>query len=457
MLSSSATENIGANLEEKHLSDINKELYKRNLELAVKNKTLSLLRELYQISILTLEPKDLAAKVVQTIQQALGFELTGIFIYSKDEDCLEPLAFAQSQNFNVARISLHLSIEGVKIIQISNKSFFEPVVHGGKTGYAGQLTDIWDATIPKNDLNALQSQANIMTSIAYPLSIGERVLGIIVLCMNRSYDSLNEFEKESINSFINVISVALDKALLYEQIKVANKKLKELDRQKTEFVSIASHQLRAPLTAIKGYSSMLLEGSYGELAEKSRLPIDNIFESSNRLVAIIEDFLNITRIELGKMKYEYSDFNIKELVEKIVNELRPTVEKKGLIISFEAAEGDYFFHADEGKIGQVIGNIIDNALKYTPSGSIKVSLSSVDGRIKIIVSDTGVGLEAEDISKLFEKFIRVDGAGNVNYSGTGLGLYVAKQMVEAHKGKIWVESPGKNKGSTFFVELPIKT
>ena len=122
----------------------------------------------------------------------------------------------------------------------------------------------------------------------------------------------------------------------------------------------------------------------------------------------------------------------------------------------EAAEGNYFVYADQGKISQVIGNIIDNALKYTPAGSIKVSLSSADGRVKITVADTGVGLEAEDISRLFEKFIRADGAGNVNYSGTGLGLYVAKQMVEAHQGKIWMESPGKNKGSTFFVELPTK-
>ena len=169
---------------------------------------------------------------------------------------------------------------------------------------------------------------------------------------------------------------------------------------------------------------------------------------------IIEDFLNVTRIELGKMKYEFASINWRDLAEKVVGELRPTIEKKDLVIDFSAGEGNYIVTADAGKLSQIISNIIDNAAKYTPTGAIHVSMESLDSTLRLVVQDTGVGIPAETIPKLFEKFVRADDAGKVNYSGTGLGLYVAKQMVEAHRGKIWAESDGVGKGSRFIVELP---
>lgn len=447
---------MDATYEEKHLTDINKELYKRNFELAVKNKTLSLLRELYQISILTLEPDALAKKIVNTIQLALGFELVGIYTYQPERDALSPLGFASSQPFSNARISLHCTLDSVTIEHTTNSFFFEPIVRGQHVGHASHLSDIWNKEIDKETLQKLQEQSHVVTTLVFPLSIETRVLGVLALCLNREYDSLSEFEKESITSFINVIAVALDKSILYQQIRAANEKLRELDRQKTEFVSIASHQLRSPLTAIKGYSSMILENSYGELSEKLRQPVQNIFDASQRLVTIIEDFLNVTRIELGKMKYDFVALNWRDLAEKVVSELRPTIEKKGLAIDFSAGEGNYMVNADMGKLSQIISNIIDNAVKYTPAGAIHVSMEQSGPTVRLIIRDTGVGIPAETLPKLFEKFVRADDAGKVNYSGTGLGLYVAKQMVEAHKGKIWAESAGSGKGSSFFVELPAK-
>ncbi len=238
-----------------------------------------------------------------------------------------------------------------------------------------------------------------------------------------------------------------------DQLLVANEKLQELDKQKTEFVSIASHQLRSPLTAIKGYSSMILEGSFGEINGKTKDAVDKIFQSSQRLVNIIEDFLNVTRIELGTMKYEMSEINVKDMTKKIIEELRPNIEDKGLGVSFKADKGNHTVYADAGKISQVIGNIIDNAIKYTPEGSIDITLTGQNGTILLAVKDSGVGIPKETLPKLFEKFIRADDAGKTNISGTGLGLYVAKQIVEAHRGRIWAESDGKGHGSTFFIEF----
>lgn len=256
--------------------------------------------------------------------------------------------------------------------------------------------------------------------------------------------------------------LAIDLSKTNDKLKSANDKLKELSRQKTEFVSIASHQLRSPLTAIKGYSSMLLEGSFGELADKPQVAVDVIFQSSQKLITIIEDFLNITRLELGRMKYEMSIFDLGELTETVINNQKPNIAKKGLTLEFQKSPEGHQILADNGKITQVVSNLVDNAIKYTPAGWIKIKIENVadttkkkTGKIvRLSIADSGVGIEKATMSKLFAKFVRADDAGRTNITGTGLGLYVAKQIVESLKGKIWAESSGKGKGSTFFVEFP---
>ena len=236
-------------------------------------------------------------------------------------------------------------------------------------------------------------------------------------------------------------------------LEAANARLKELDQQKTEFLSLASHQLRAPLTAIKGYSSMLLEGSFGPLAEKARHAVDIVFTSSQKLVMVIEDFLNITRIELGQIKYEMAETDLKKVLEQVATEMGPTAEKRGLALKLNIMPGDYLAKVDSGKISQVFANLIDNAVKYTKEGEVKVQLVKIKDKIRLSVTDTGIGLDKETKAKLFQKYSRAYNASQTNIGGTGLGLYVAKQLVEAHGGKIWAESDGVGKGSTFVVEL----
>jgi signal transduction histidine kinase len=205
-------------------------------------------------------------------------------------------------------------------------------------------------------------------------------------------------------------------------------------------------------------SSMLLEGSYGPVEDKPREIIDRVFQSSQKLNNIIEDFLNITRIELGTMKYQMADIDLAKITETVVNNMRPNIENKGLSLDYGADGGSHIVRGDSGKLEQVVSNVIDNAVKYTPTGSISVAVKEVKGtdgkhHVRVEVKDTGVGIEASTIPKLFEKFIRADDAGKTNITGTGLGLYVAKQIMEGHQGKIWAESAGKGKGSTFIVEV----
>lgn len=243
---------------------------------------------------------------------------------------------------------------------------------------------------------------------------------------------------------------------LAKDLEKANVRLKALDKEKTEFVSLASHQLRAPMTAIKGYISMIFEGDYGEVPKVMIDPIKRIFTSTQSLVQIVGDFLDVSRIELGTMKFNFTDFDLKCLVSQIVEDLKPNIEISKLEFKFEAPDEKFPLHGDETKLKQVFNNLIDNSLKYTKKGSVHVSLNKEGDRYIFKVQDTGIGMEKELIPKLFDKFTRASNANEANVIGTGLGLYVAKQMVEKHNGKIWAESEGEGKGSTFVVEIPIK-
>jgi signal transduction histidine kinase len=224
---------------------------------------------------------------------------------------------------------------------------------------------------------------------------------------------------------------------------------------KSEFLSLATHQIRGPLTAIKGYASLLIEGSYGKLPHAVTEAVEKIFHSSDSLALLVEDFLNISRIEQGRMKYDFVDTDMEALVREVAGELAPNVSRAKLQFGVSTdGRGPYRAKVDIGKIRQVIANLLDNAIKYTPSGSISIGLEKTsEGKIRIEVSDTGVGIDQVTLPTLFNKFTRAKDASKTNVSGTGLGLYVAKEMVKAHGGRIWAESAGKGHGSIFFVEL----
>jgi signal transduction histidine kinase len=239
---------------------------------------------------------------------------------------------------------------------------------------------------------------------------------------------------------------------LAKDLESANEKLKELDQLKSEFVSLASHQLRGPLTAIKGYTSEIIEGDFGELPKHLEEPVHTIFQSCQSLVVIVEDFLNVSRIDQGRMKYEMTEFDLGELVREVMTENAPTFERKHLRSITDADNGVKVL-ADRGKVKQIIGNLVDNSLKYTKEGEISVGVKRVGEKVVFSIRDTGVGIRKETMPKLFQKFSRAEDASKANILGTGLGLYVASQMIKAHNGRIWAESAGEGKGSAFFVEL----
>ena len=210
--------------------------------------------------------------------------------------------------------------------------------------------------------------------------------------------------------------------ILTEQLFEANEKLKGLDKLKTEFLSLASHQLRSPLTAIKGYASMVLEGDYGKINAKAKEAIDRIFQSSQNLTIVVEDLLNVSKIEQGGMKYEMAPFSLVEVAKQMATDLSITAEKKGLKLTFESdKDAMCVVNGDKEKIRQVVLNFIDNSIKYTKTGTIVVSVRKQGDKAVFAVKDTGMGMTPEIKATLFQKFARGDGA-RMNTSGSGLGL-----------------------------------
>jgi len=230
---------------------------------------------------------------------------------------------------------------------------------------------------------------------------------------------------------------------------------KELDQAKSDFISIASHQLRTPLTVIKGYVSMILEGSFGQVASQQKEQLTKVYEANERLINLVQDLLDVSRIESGKMQFVFTPNDLNTLVASVVEELKTTADSKKLYLKFQTLKTLPKIKIDPEKLRQVIMNLIDNAIKYTVAGGVEISLVKRENKVRFIVADTGMGIKGEDMPQLFKKYSRGSKINDKSVSGTGLGLYVGKIIVEAHGGKIWAESEGEGKGSKFCFELPI--
>ena len=244
---------------------------------------------------------------------------------------------------------------------------------------------------------------------------------------------------------------------LSKELRRAYQELKKVDTAKTEFISMASHQLRTPLSAIKGYVSMILEGTYGHVPKKMERPLKNVFISNERLIGIVGDLLNISKIELGKVEMDKEKTRVEKIISEVLQEMKLQADEKNVKLIWKKPRPRLpEIEIDKLKIRQVILNLVDNALKYTQKGEVEVKAEKVDSKIQILVRDTGAGLTNKEKSGIFESFTRGSAGTALWIEGAGLGLFVAKKYMELHGGKIWVESEGKGKGSTFYVELPLE-
>ena len=245
--------------------------------------------------------------------------------------------------------------------------------------------------------------------------------------------------------------------MMSDRLATANQELKRLDNAKSEFISIASHQLRTPLTAIKGYTSLILEGSYGKIDNQIQDVVNKVYAANSRLIELVENLLSISRLESGRMQYDYRLVQLADVVNDAVGMFAVIAKKKDIDLQVAAPETPLpLLSLDAGKIREVVSNLIDNALKYTETGSVTVTMEQIgDEKIRVSVKDTGIGIKKEDLEHIFLKFARSKETEKLYVGGTGLGLYVGRTFIEKHGGHLWAESEGHGHGSEFIFELPI--
>ena len=235
-----------------------------------------------------------------------------------------------------------------------------------------------------------------------------------------------------------------------------NKRLRKLDQEKTDFLSLASHQLRGPLSSINGYASMIAEGEFGKLPKHLEDPVHKIIQSGRAMNALINDFLDVTQIENNELEYEIKEVNLGDVLDSVVEDYSTAFKREDIALkSTHNKKDSVIVLADPLRVRQILNKIIDNSLKYTQIGSVTISLAIKNDDAIITIADTGIGIEAHQIKELFKKFVRADNANDATVIGSGLGLYVAKEIAESQGGRIWVESQGAGRGSKFYVALPM--
>jgi signal transduction histidine kinase len=264
----------------------------------------------------------------------------------------------------------------------------------------------------------------------------------------------NALSVQEVKSLNETLQQRVDEAT--RELRASNAQLQRLDKAKDEFVGMASHQLRTPLTSVKGYISMVIEGDAGKITEAQKHLLDEAFTSSERMVHLINDFLNVSRLQTGKFMIDKRPINLAKVVEQELESLATTAASRNLTFVYKAPKDFPSLDLDEGKIRQVIMNFVDNALYYSPEHTtIMVKLASENGEVIFTVKDAGIGVPEAEQAQLFSKFYRASNARKQRPDGTGVGLFLAKKVIDAHEGKVIFESV-EGQGSMFGFRLPLE-
>jgi len=260
---------------------------------------------------------------------------------------------------------------------------------------------------------------------------------------------------ELLKTFATQSAMAIQNARLFREIAEKGRQLEVASRHKSQFLASMSHELRTPLNAILGFNEMILDQVYGELPEDLKAPLENMQSSGKHLLRLINNVLDLAKIEAGRMELALSDYSVQDTVASVHSTLKPLAADKGLEFLASAPSDIPLAHGDGGRIAQCLMNLGGNSLKFTKAGKVEISVAQRDSLLVFRVADTGIGIPPDKIGSLFTEFKQTDATIASEYGGTGLGLSITKKFIEMHGGRIWVESqPGK--GSTFIFEVPLR-
>jgi GAF domain-containing protein len=420
------------------------ELQARTRELARSVEELKALGEVGQAVSSTLELQTVLSTIVGHAVQLSGTD--GGVIYEYDE---------AAEGF-LLRTSYRMEEVLVEALRAAPIRLSE-----GTTGRAAtirapvQVPDILDdREYTGTRVRPLLARLGYRSGLAVPLLREERIMGALTVWRKK----VGSFSAEVVNllqTFATQSALAIQNARLFREIEEKSRQIEAANRHKSEFLANMSHELRTPLNAIIGFSEVLGERMFGELNEKQAEYTDDILSSGRHLLSLINEILDLSKVEAGRMELELATFDLPLAIDNARTFVRERATKHGINLDVTVDERLGDFVGDERKIKQILLNLLSNAVKFTPEGGrIGINAKQVDGSVEVSVSDTGIGIAPEDQARIFEEFRQVGGDYAHKKEGTGLGLTLAKKFVELHGGRIWVESE-VGKGSRFIFTLPI--
>jgi len=316
-----------------------------------------------------------------------------------------------------------------------------------------QIDDTADETLYQSRVRDLLVRLGYRSLLAVPLLREDQLFGGLVV--NRSTTGTFAPEvSELLRAFATQSTLAIQNARLFREIERKSRELEAASRHKSEFLANMSHELRTPLNAIIGFSEVLAERMFGDVNDKQAEYLADILESGRHLLSLINDILDLSKIEAGRLELERTSFDLPMTVENTLILVRERAERRNIKLTRVIDERLGAIRADERKIKQVLLNLLSNALKFTPEGGrIDVRAAIDNGDVRVSVTDTGIGIAPGDQQAVFEEFRQV-GASSRKVEGTGLGLAISRKLIELHGGKLWVESV-VGEGSTFTFTLPV--
>jgi signal transduction histidine kinase len=321
------------------------------------------------------------------------------------------------------------------------------------TGEPAQIRDIMTDASYQSRLREIVLRLGYRSLMAVPLMRDDHLLGGLVVYRKAP----GEFDASVIDllrTFATQSALAIQNARLFREIEEKSRELATASRHKSEFLANMSHELRTPLNAVIGFSEVLAEGLFGEVNDKQAEYLKDILESGRHLLSLINDILDLSKIEAGRMELEPSEFDLPGAIDTTLLLMRERAGRKGIEVSRTIDAQLGILRADERKVKQVLLNLLSNAVKFTPEGGrIDVTARAHDGVVEIAVADTGVGIAPEDQAAVFEEFRQVGSAAK-KVEGTGLGLALSRKFVELHGGRLWVTSE-RGAGSTFSFTIPL--
>jgi|GEM_PF-327927 len=436
--------------EGQRLEYINEELYRQNAELSAKNKTLALLRQLHSISLLALKPEALASTVVKTLQLQLGAETVAILVPTADGMALQPLALAESTACGNIRATYQFSFADLAV-SLNDPTLIAAAWRHRSRQTNEQFLTVWGNGLPAHIANQLVRELAIRSTVVYPLASEGANNGVLVIVLNRLFVELPPDEQEMIDSVADVIAAALRQALLYEQLAAANRDLRQLNEQQSQFLTDIAHELQSPLAIVTGN----VEALALKYADEQKI-IDVSHSSLRRLSQLITNLLLLAKADFGILQLNRQPQDVCRLLQKLYEETEVLADDKKIAYRYACDSGGCQANIDGDKIKGACLNILSNAFKYTPDGgTVTMTAAMADNNIEIRFFNSGSHIPAEDMAHLFERFYRREIHEQQGKKGTGLGLAIAKTVIEEHGGTITVNNVDPE-GVEFVINMPTR-